>query len=350
MKKLLLLFAAMLVAVAASHAQTPTATLSHEGTVKCFYGKEAFVNAVAQSADGDKITLSSGLFTSTTINKAITVRGAGMSADTINGIEPTVISSDFSIQKENVILEGLYMSGDLTLYHYNNIKIINCTIEGTIKNNNSTKKGVVNKYFMGCKTLDDGYGLTAYCDSINLYINNCYIKRLANSSTTTYHANHIEIMNSIIGLASGGSASSSSCSITNSSLINCIIIPKTATMVLPSSNYAYYNVGIGASALFENISAAYGTQVGITNKVVSNYSDIFKTFTGSNQSEFEDYSLTSAAASTYLGDDGTQVGIYGGSMPFNPRVNNPYITKCTVAEKSTPQGTLSVDIEVKPAQ
>lgn len=345
MKKILLLFAAMLVAMTAT-AQTPTATLSHEGTAKCFYGKEAFVNAVAQSADGDKITLSSGLFTATDIDKSITVKGAGMSADTINGIEPTVISSDFTIQKENVILEGLFMSGGLTLNHYNNIKIISCTIEGTIKNNNSHKKGVVNKYFIGCKTLNDSYGLTAYCDSINLYINNCYIKLLANTATTTYHANHIEILNSIIGL--GGSGTSSS--ISNSSLINSIMIPKTATMRLQSSNYAYYNVGIGASALFENISAAYGTQIGITNKTVENFSDIFKTFTGSNQSEFEDYALTSAAANTYLGDDGTQVGIYGGSMPFNPRVNNPYITKCTVAEKSTPQGTLSVDIEVKPAQ
>lgn len=337
----------MLVAVAATHAQTPTATLSHEGTVKCFYGQQAFVNAVAESADGDKITLSSGLFTSTTIDKAITVKGAGMSADTINGIEPTVISSDFSIRKENVILEGLYMSGDLTLYHYNNIKIINCTIEGNIKNNNSSKKGVVNKYFIGCKLLNinNGNGLSVFCDSINLYVNNCYINKLCNSGVNHYYANHIEVWNSIIGLGAGTTVP-----IQNSSLINSIIIPKVSTAKLPSSNYAYYNVGIGASALFENISAAYGAQIGITNKVVSNYSDIFKTFTGSNVSEFETFELTTAAQTAYLGDDGTQVGIYGGSMPFNPRVNNPYITKCTVAEKSTPQGTLSVDIEVKPAQ
>jgi hypothetical protein len=109
-------------------------------------------------------------------------------------------------------------------------------------------------------------------------------------------------------------------------------------------------VAINTPDMFEYIVAAYGTEVGITNKTVSNFSDIFKTFTGSNDSEFEDYKLTSAAASTYLGDNGTQVGIYGGSMPFNPMVNNPFITKCTVAEKSTPQGKLSVDIEVRPAQ
>lgn len=339
----------MLVAVAATHAQTPTATLSHEGTVKCFYGQQAFVNAVAESADGDHITLSSGLFTGTTIDKSITVKGAGMSADTINAIEPTVISTNVTINKENVTVEGAYIADYLYLYHYNNIKIISCTVEDNINNYNSSKKGLVNKYFIGCKLLNinNGNGLSVFCDSINLYVNNCYINKLCNSGVNHYYANHIEVWNSIIGLGAG---SSNTLPIQNSSLINSIIIPKVSTAKLPSSNYAYYNVGIGASALFENISAAYGAQIGITNKVVSNYSDIFKTFTGSNMSEFETFELTTAAQTAYLGDDGTQVGIYGGSMPFNPKPNNPYITKCTVAEKSTPQGTLSVDIEVRPAQ
>ena len=123
MKKFLLLFAAMLVAVAAT-AQTPTATLSHDGTVKCFYGKEAFKNAYAEAANGDHITLSSGLFTATDIEKSITVKGAGMSADTINNIEPTVISGAVTISAADVTVEGAYLSSSLYLKHYNNIKII----------------------------------------------------------------------------------------------------------------------------------------------------------------------------------------------------------------------------------
>ena len=51
--------------------------------------------------------------------------------------------------------------------------------------------------------------------------------------------------------------------------------------------------------------------------------------------------------STWLGDDGTQVGIYGGFLPFDPTPTNPQITKFNVASKTTADGKLSVDIEVK---
>ena len=48
----------------------------------------------------------------------------------------------------------------------------------------------------------------------------------------------------------------------------------------------------------------------------------------------------------YLGDDGTEVGIYGGAMPFSPTLTYPQITKCNVSSKSTVDGKISVDIEV----
>lgn len=60
--------------------------------------------------------------------------------------------------------------------------------------------------------------------------------------------------------------------------------------------------------------------------------------------------LTDAAKTKYLGSDGTQIGIYGGSIPFDPRPSNPQITKLNVASKSTADGKLSVDIEVKAAE
>jgi hypothetical protein len=47
-----------------------------------------------------------------------------------------------------------------------------------------------------------------------------------------------------------------------------------------------------------------------------------------------------------LGDDGTQVGIYGGTMPYNarPTYMTPY--RSTVDHQSTPDGKLKVNIEV----
>lgn len=50
------------------------------------------------------------------------------------------------------------------------------------------------------------------------------------------------------------------------------------------------------------------------------------------------------------GTDGTEVGIYGGSLPYDPTPTNPQITKFNVASKTTADGKLSVDIEVKSAE
>ena len=62
------------------------------------------------------------------------------------------------------------------------------------------------------------------------------------------------------------------------------------------------------------------------------------------------YELTDEAKNTYVGSDGTEIGIYGGNLPYNTRILGPQITKCNVASKTTADGKLSVDIEVKAAE
>lgn len=91
--------------------------------------------------------------------------------------------------------------------------------------------------------------------------------------------------------------------------------------------------------------------MGLTNRVVG-ASFVFKTWTGKKLNNFknERLELTDEAKTKYLGTDGTEVGIYGGSLPFEARISNPQITKLNVASKSTADGKLSVDIEVKAAE
>lgn len=89
-----------------------------------------------------------------------------------------------------------------------------------------------------------------------------------------------------------------------------------------------------------------------SNTVISNDAKIFKNDTElsifiSNEATYE---LTDEAKAKYLGIDGTQVGIYGGNIPFDTTPSNPQIVKCNVASKSTADGKLSVDIEVKAAE
>ena len=62
------------------------------------------------------------------------------------------------------------------------------------------------------------------------------------------------------------------------------------------------------------------------------------------------YNVSLETGKKYLGSDGTEVGMYGGSLPFDPTPTNPQITKCTVSPKSTADGKLSVEIEVSSAK
>lgn len=67
-------------------------------------------------------------------------------------------------------------------------------------------------------------------------------------------------------------------------------------------------------------------------------------------SDDNEYKLTEAAKALIKGTDGTEVGIYGGNLPYDPTPTNPQISKFNVAAKTTADGKLSVDIEVKSAE
>ena len=86
------------------------------------------------------------------------------------------------------------------------------------------------------------------------------------------------------------------------------------------------------------------------SNAMKSYTDVFKTLTVSSYNDSENFELTDEAKTTLLGIDGTQVGIYGGNMPFDSTPTNPQITKCNVAAKSTADGKLSVDITVNGAE
>lgn len=90
--------------------------------------------------------------------------------------------------------------------------------------------------------------------------------------------------------------------------------------------------------------------------MVEDMSYVFTTFTQSSEGEnlqgfdLERFTLTDEAQAKYLGNDKTQVGIYGGSFPYSPNPTNPQIVKCDVASHSTADGKLSVDLQVATAE
>lgn len=309
-------------------AQTQVATLQHNDTISMYYGPNSFVQAHSAAANGDIITLSSGTFNKCPIAKAVTVRGAGCVYDDLTNVMPTIISGDFNLGYSNVTFEGILFTGEITsvysaggYYSADNVRFIKCNIS-TISNTSSWVRG--NYQFINC------------------LINNCYFR--------SYH--DVLIVNSVIqfkdyyhtdinypsNIYNSLLVFNTALTINNIMAYNSIIVTNSGHTV---SNCSFFNcVGLetGSTLLFENQLA--------TNVIeVNNYSDVFETFNGTVSFD-ENYNLKNDIIDTFLGNDGTQVGIYGGMMPYNPRPTYMKIKRCNVASRSTIDGKLSVDIEI----
>lgn len=320
------------------------ATLSHDGEITAFYGVNALKEAHEAARHGDAITLSSGTFAATDITKAVTLRGAGMKLDSINNVFPTIIAGNFSIQIADDVAEKLYLEG---IYHNNQI-----TLKG-----NLGQASFLKCRFSRLVSNGPSDGIM-----VNARIMHCNISTVL---SLTQAGSDCSIINSIIctpeyyeGISNGSSMQFLNCVVITKryeythyfnqleycSFNNCILVGYNGGYYhnndfLPSTCSAYNCVAINCyeKNCFKNIPNT-------TNKH-SEYSEVFKDFAGIYNDDIA-FELTDDAKVKFLGLDDTQVGIYGGSFPFDPTTTNPHITKCNVAAKSTADGKLSVDIEV----
>lgn len=334
MKKFLFSFVALF-CVTISFAQSSLlATLSHEGQISTFYGATALREAHSAATHGDIITLSSGTFVSVNITKAITLRGAGMAIDTVHNTLPTVISGGFDINiadsvSQKLTIEGVYSNHKIRYINVNNpvflksrfSEICHYTVTDRIKD----------ALFVHCRVA----GCISLYSDCSASLINCIVNNPSSSSDNT---SNFEFTNCVVYAYSNVKASS---------YINCVLISGLAYNSLdyfPGSCPAYNNIS--------NNKGSFYYVPNNTNRTVEKIETIFKTYKGREfkNLDSENFELTDAAKAKYLGSDGTQVGIYGGMLPYNTTPSNPQITKCKVASKSTADGKLSVDIEVKAAE
>ncbi len=331
MKKTFLLVVLMsLIGVNYVNAQSSQiATLSHENDVKVFYGATALKEAHEASVGGDVITLSSGKFNSCEISKSVTIQGAGFVFDEQSGSEATIIIGDVWIRDVNELSSSI------------------------------TIKGI---------NFDNYLYLATEIDRIVL--ENLYLEYVSFNQTIKYPV----IRNSIVEQLVVNHSGKTTYSILNSIIQN----PKLATSTAIFKNSIINDCGIFLYNLdystFENCcilcddNTDYLDYTCEVKNCVSNI-DIFKKFRNSSSEvcELEDlfksyskvqnigylsriyksFELTDEAKQSYLGLDGKEVGIYGGDFPFDITSDFPRIVKCNVASKSTIDGKLSVDIQVK---
>ena len=299
------------------------ATLNHEGTISTYYGASALQQAYNAATHGDVITLSSGSFLGTDIKKAITLRGAGMQVDTVSHTEPTVITNNFTIDISDTLshrltIEGIYSNQTINVGTLKNAMFLKCRFYEFTYPNQSTSK-MIDLNFIHCR-IASYFSLTNGSAAFtNCVINNIHQYKGSPMSLTNCYTK-------------------ANLALSNSEFKNCIIVSNSNG----TSTSTYYN-NLYVTASNSNLNSPNNTNVKIPNT-----DERIKFLTG-DYSDDKDYVLTDAVRALIKGTDGTEVGIYGGSLPYDPTPTNPQITKFNVAAKSTADGKLSVDIEVNSA-
>lgn len=323
-KKLFLVLVTALVSISVFAQDVTLATLQQGETTQLFYGSDGFLKALDAANDGDVITLSAGTFHVKTITKAVKVFGAGYTLNVDKGIYPTVLDRGFDIilpnGKEGLLLEGfcsysnIETRGSIVAFTFRKLRVMNIIIGGQSKN------GLIDQ----CRVAGWIYPDRT---SDNLHITNTIADRIHENSTGAI----LTIENSIFGITSETTA------LLRNNRIVSVYDSYSVQGSLKNTCKAYNNS-------FKNGNSD-GLQMQSGNTTVDDITLFGREI--ASYSDQETYELTTSAKTTYLGTDGTQIGIYGGSSPFTITPSNPQIVLKKIDQKSTSDGKLNVSFKVE---
>ena len=329
------LFVLLLVVVGLKNvlAQTQVAILQHSDDISVFYGQNAFVDAHNAAEAGDVITLSSGTFTPTDITKAITLRGAGCVIDTVTGVYPTIIPNyiQMNVTDETAFLtvEGVFFSGNVSFVTLNHPKFIKCNF------NYFSYGGYYEEVMQNAQIINCKFSTFYFSQTRNTTLINCVIGEAHSMGQTEIT---VTAFNSMIKLRDNACALSA---------YNCVL-----------TNYYWSGSwSSGHSEMTEN-SVAYNC-IGVKSNGQNIFScQTYNCMTGNSFSEFfqlsgfsydePSYVLLDEIATSFLGTDGTEVGIHGGTMPYNSRPSYQIVEHYNVPNNSDNEGHLNVGIEIFP--
>lgn len=348
MKKFLLFCLLLATGMAAKAQTTNVATLldehgNHKGT---YYGANALKEALNVANHGYTIVLSPGQFNSAiTLDKLITIRGAGMCTVPEKNIQPTILNGTITFNYSLtwdiwqiypdycLKMEGICTRGDVAFANNSGLKnaqFTKCTFGNFYKAAAVSQYRWENVSFVDCYML----GNTALPAESSVSFYNCVVKaiksQLGGSTVTMSNCVLLYDSDSSYGMA-----------INQGLLRNCFIVYTEGLGRFPP-------VACVCEYCYSTTPNFFKNQVGVTNTVLDmEISDIFKNFDGANWTDtYNFYELNDWATYELLGSDGSQMGIYGGRASFNPLTSAPQITRFEAPE-TTSNGQLKVTIQVE---
>lgn len=323
-------------------AQQTLAVLTHGGTTKTFDGYNALQDAYAEASSGDLITLSSGTFGSiTTIEKAITIRGAGLAYDEDYHSQPTIISGNMTLalpatETGRVLIEGIFHN-DILYYKegQKNPQFVKCRLFDVDRleyTELGTKKygKMTGAHFLQCKIVKR----IKLNENSSASLINCYIRYpvSVNDTTSVFFLKNCTVDPRAYGSSGTGYLYSSTC-------VNCIF--------MKNGSYAGLGLSYNDNTLFSNCLIFKATPDKSKNSywTYETMESVFKTYIG-DYTEDEQFLLRDEVKSIYCDEDGREVGMNGGDFPFNARVSGPHLRTFSVDSHSTTDGKLRVRMQV----
>ncbi len=336
MKKLITTFTLLIVFISIN-AQKKVA-LQHNGTSTIFNSTNPFLDAYTAAVNGDTIYLPGGiLLYPTTIDKGLTIIGAGHNPNETLATNKTILNGAISItgNADNLHMEGIEFNGIITFN--SNIKADNVVIKR-------------------CKALGITYAGTGAtpCE------NNTIINNIITGGLSLENAKSSLFCNNIItGIVAHG---------INNGISNNLLL-------LDTNNYAIYNVDnseVSNNIIFQkyrtdyiitlcdlssfsyNIFAATPSAASIGTSVLESNNwlniSLLPLFVNMPLNAFDysyDYHLLSPT--TYVNSASSQVGIYGGFFPYkeNTIPVNPHIVTKSISSQTNSSGEINVNISVE---
>ena len=323
MKKIVLLIFALCYTVVAYAQGTDqvSAILQHGDTETIFIGNTGLEQAYSAAVDGDVIILSQGVFEPmNNMSKALTIYGAGFEDNAETNTATTTINGIFRLgdgtdtEFDGIHIEGVKINGGFGLNsQLKNVTIQRCSIVNNIEFNHNTENVTIRQCYILGHIL--GQGKLAN----GLLISNCYITNNINkfSVNSFVHIDHSYMghmysyrdrefaqflwTNSIINKLSGDMPSGKAAIVKN-----CIFFQK---------NW-YDDVNLENCYLLSSSSIA----------------DILADGENADYSPTRTFELKDPE--TYVGTDGTPIGLSGGAG-WNKVPSNPYVSKVNATLSGT---------------
>ncbi|MCP9767677.1 hypothetical protein EGI22_07115 [Lacihabitans sp. LS3-19] len=304
------------------------------GIVTIYSGANPFNDAYVAAVPGDTLYLPGGPIPSPpTINKRLTIIGAGHYPDSTTATQKTVIGN-IVIQQDadKLFLEGIELGAiTITLNHKVDSMIITKCKFTSINFQGSTSPcmGVLIK---NCVISGDG----SFGNTNGLIFSNNIIDGRILSLNNAGISNNIFFYNAI------------SVSAGFSDVDNCLISNNIFFRNYSGATYIYSNSELNtfANNIF-NVVPNIGSNTFINNYNSVNLTSLFVNQTGNIFNYAHDYHLVNP--DTYLGNDGNKVGIYGGLYPYKEGAvpQNPHIQFKIIGTQTNTNGELNIQFKVK---